>query len=135
MYTNIKSNDWKRIKQIANMMSLAEVGPTLISVNNTTHTLITERIRMPQNPDEEMDLDMVKETTSRFHRLGLIHGDLNFANMGLRDDGTVIIIDYDWIHIANHPPNGFMTFIKDTYDDISSYDEYLVYELTDMGWA
>lgn len=134
-YTNIKSNDWKRIKHIANMMSLADVGPTLISVNNTTHTLITERIRMPQNPDEEMDLDMVKETTSRFHRLGLIHGDLNFANMGLRDDGTVIIIDYDWIHIANHPPNGFMTFIKDTYDDISSYDEYLVYELTDMGWA
>ena len=51
MYTNIKSNDWKRIKQIANMMSLAEVGPTLISVNNTTHTLITERIRMPQNPE------------------------------------------------------------------------------------
>ncbi len=131
-YAKIADVDWSRICQIAKLMEENKVGPAIYSIEG--RTMIVEKVFFYEDPDSEMNLENVRQTTAKFHALSLIHGDLNYSNMGVRKNGDVVIIDYDWIHFRGDPPTGFMTWVKSSYDDLDQYEDYVVYELDGMGY-
>ena len=131
-YTKVSDEDWERIVAVATLMAENKIGPAILSI--TGRTLTVEKVSFYEDPDSEMDLVKVRQATAKFHELSLIHGDLNYSNMGVRDDGDVVIIDYDWVHFRGSPPAGFMEWVKSSYDDLNSYEDYLNYELEGRGY-
>nr|QBK85374.1 MAG: uncharacterized protein LCIVAC01_01830 [Iridovirus LCIVAC01] len=142
-YKNIDEKKWEQLKNIAILLAQHEIGPEVYDYCDTYKLLIIETI-IPFNEEPNEDIFPAKETiekiknvVDRFHKLDLIHGDLNFSNIGYRkldkNNSEPVIFDYDTIHYKGEYNDDFITWIKKGYG-IDSYDEYIEYEHTYQGW-
>jgi tRNA A-37 threonylcarbamoyl transferase component Bud32 len=142
-YKNIDEKKWEELKKIAILLGHHRIGPEVYEIYDDEKLLIIETI-IPFNEEPNETIFPTKETikkiksvVNRFHKLDLIHGDLNFSNIGYRkldkNNWEPVIFDYDTIHYKGEYNDDFITWIKKGYG-IETYDEYIEYEHTYQGW-
>jgi len=139
-YRNIDEKKWKELKNIAILLGQHRIGPEVYEICDDDKLLIIETIiPFHEEPDETTfpTFKKIKNVINRFHELDLIHGDLNFANIGYRkldkNDWEPVIFDYDTIHYKGKYTDDFITWINYGYE-IETYDEYIKFEYTHQGF-
>ena len=118
---------WGRIKRAALFLETASLGPHVVSINDASWTIVTEKVGVfpPKNrqlcPPELCGKEVRREIVAaveRLHRAGWIHGDLSYDNIGYRVCGSafeIVFLDYDTVHkvVDQSFPEWFRVYRED----------------------
>jgi hypothetical protein len=112
-YYNINPEHWKRIRDTSLLLSDEGIGPKVIDVNESTHSIQYESVEPfesnePPNIPEMSIGDIRHEIINlvdRLHSLGYGHGDLQLENLGFKNN-KIYMLDHDTVYNIEDLYNG-----------------------------